>query len=150
MELYLDEKLDSRKIAKMYGCSFANVCKQLKKLGITRQQKGKTHSQWNGGRSKHGQSGYWTVYAPEHPRKKSNNRVFEHILIAEKKYNKQITKATPIHHIDFDRLNNDPKNLYLCEGHKEHRDIHCSLEEIARELFRQGNLGFKDGKYYWK
>jgi hypothetical protein len=35
-------------------------------------------------------------------------------------------------------------------GHKEHMDLHYSLEDVARKLFNDGKLGFKDGKYYWK
>jgi hypothetical protein len=86
---------------------------------------------------------------PEHPRALNIGRVFEHIVVAEKKYGRAIKKGEPIHHIDFDRLNNNPKNLYLCKNHQEHMDLHYSLEEVARELFRQGKLGFINGKYVW-
>jgi hypothetical protein len=74
--------------------------------------------------------------------------VFEHILVAEEKYGKPIPKEQPIHHIDFDRQNNQPNNLYLCESHKEHKDIHFGLEDVARELYHKGLIGFKNGKYY--
>ena len=33
-----------------------------------------------------------TVYSPQHPRVLNNNRVFEHIIIAEKKYGRLISK----------------------------------------------------------
>ncbi len=110
--------------------------------------KGEEHSGWKGGRSL--KSGYWTVYAPEHPRVLNNNRVFEHILIAEKKYKKSIPKTQPIHHIDFDRTNNNPDNLYLCHDHIEHKNIHVSLEMVARKLTKQGIVIFKNGKYRLK
>ena len=87
---------------------------------------------------------------PEHPRSMNIGRVYEHIVIAEDKYGKSIPKNQPIHHIDFDRTNNNPDNLYLCENHKEHRDLHIALEMIARELFEKGIIGFKDGKYFLK
>lgn len=131
------------------GLYATSVSRVLKRHGLRmRSGKGPEHSGWKGGRGI--KSGYWTVYNTTHPRRLNINRVFEHILVAEKKYGRYIKKGEPIHHIDFDRLNNKPKNLYLCKNHKEHMDIHYSLEEIARDLFRKGRLGFRNGKYYWK
>lgn len=139
------------KMATKYKCTPQAVHYALKRIGIaTRQEKqigatGKNHPQWKGGRGL--KSGYWTVFIEKHPRKLNNGRVFEHILIAEKKYGRFIKKGEPIHHIDFDRTNNLPENLYLCSGHKEHKDIHVSLEMVARKLFKLGKLKFENGKY---
>lgn len=52
----------------------------------------------------------------------------------EKKIGKRIIGKQPIHHIDFDKMNTNINNLYLCKNEKEHRKIHCSLENIGREL----------------
>ena len=144
--------LSGSDIGKKYKVSKVCICRHLKRLGINREnligKKGSEHSQWKGGRGL--KCGYWTVYCPNHPRAMKNRRVYEHILVAEKKYGRFIKKGEPIHHIDFDRKNNNPDNLYLCENHKEHQNLHYSLEEVARELYRKGILGFKNGKYYWK
>jgi hypothetical protein len=140
-------------MGKMYGVSPQAVHYALKRIGVsTRAEKqiglcGKSHPQWKGGRGI--KSGYWTVYIEKHPRKLNNGRVYEHILVAEKKYGRFIKKGEPIHHIDFDRLNNKPENLYLCKNHKEHMDLHYSLEEVARDLFRNGKLKFEKGQYIW-
>lgn len=151
LELYEKYK-NAGMVAEELGKFRSSVLRVLKQEGVYKKPSGigDGHSQWKGGRSIHGQSGYWTVYAPNHPRRKSNNRVFEHIIVAENKYGRSIKRGEPIHHIDFNRLNNEPNNLYLCENNKEHMDIHYSLEEVARDLFRIGKLGFKNGKYYWK
>lgn len=136
-------------IGRALGLYTTSVTRVLKRNGLKMKSgKGEEHSGWKGGRGV--KSGYWTVYIKEHPRKLNIGRVFEHILVAEKKYGRFIKKGEPIHHIDFDRLNNNPDNLYLCKNHKEHMDLHYSLEEVARNLYREGKLGFKCGKYYWK
>lgn len=136
-------------ISRLMGYGTTSVTRILKRNGcIMASGKGKEHSGWKGGRGI--KSGYWTVYNVDHPRRMGINRVFEHILVAEKKYGRTIKKGEPIHHINFNRLDNNPDNLYLCSGHKEHMDLHYSLEDVARKLFNDGKLGFKDGKYYWK
>lgn len=128
------------------GLYSTSVMRVLKRNNVKiRSGKGNEHSGWKGGRSL--KSGYWTVYAPEHPRVLNNNRVFEHILIAEKKYGISIPKNRPIHHIDFDRTNNDPANLHLCKDNQEHKNLHVSLEMIARELCKRGIIKFRDGRY---
>ena len=141
--------LSATQIAKKLKLYTTSVTRVLKRNGFKMSDgKGKNHSGWKGGRGL--KSGYWTVYIKEHPRRLNNGRIFEHILIAEKKYGRFIQKGEPIHHIDFDKQNNDPDNLYLCKNHKEHQRLHYSLEEVARELYRQKVLGFKNGKYYWR
>lgn len=136
-------------IAKGMGLWTTQVTRILKRNGRKISDgKGPNHSGWKGGRGI--KSGYWTVYNPTHPRALAIGRVFEHILVAEKKLGRFISKKEPIHHIDFDRLNNKPENLYVCRDNKEHMNLHYSLEEIARESYRQGKLGFKNGRYYWK
>jgi len=149
LDLYSKHK-NAGKVAKELKKFRSSVLRVLKQEGvyIKPSGKGEGHSQWKGGRGI--KSGYWTVYNPNHPRALNIGRVWEHLLVAEKKLGRYITKSEPIHHIDFDRLNNDPDNLYVCRDTQEHMKIHYSLEEVARELFRQGKLGFKDGKYYWK
>lgn len=137
------------KITKKFTSSILRVLRRNgRKLNRVYQGKGSEHSQWKGGRGI--KSGYWSIYMPEHPRAINIGRVYEHIIVAEKKYGKTIPKNEPIHHVDFDRLNNNPKNLHLCTGHKQHRDLHVSLEIIARELYLKGVIGFENGGYFLK
>lgn len=145
----VDSGMNATSLGKKYGVSKVCVARHLLRLGINKEspigKKGSSHSQWKGGRSL--KSGYWTVYAPTHHRVLNNNRVFEHILVAEKKYKRKIPKGQPIHHIDFNRTNNNPENLYLCKDHQEHKNIHVSLEMIARKLCENGTIRFRNGKY---
>ena len=143
-----DSGLSATKIAKKLGLYTTSVTRVLKRYGIQMSDgKGENHSGWKGGRGL--KSGYWTVYAPNHPRKLNNNRVFEHILVVEKKYGRFINKSEPIHHIDFDKTNNDSNNLLLCKSHKEHKKLHTELEMLARELYRDGIISFDGEKYFY-
>lgn len=47
---------------------------------------------------------------------------------------------------DMNKQNNAPDNLIICTR-KEHRNFHLQLELIAVELFRNGNVVFKHGRY---
>lgn len=135
-------------IAKKYGVSKVCVCRHLKRLGINNEspigKRGEEHSQWKGGRGL--KSGYWTVYNPSHPRALNNGRVWEHVLIMEKHLKRPITKKEHVHHIDFNRQNNDINNLYVC-SHEEHAQIHGSLESILSSLLQEGIVKFINGRY---
>ena len=69
------------------------------------------------------------------------------ILIMEKYIGRPILKSEPIHHIDFNRLNNSLNNLYLCKNASEHSMIHGSLEKTTQELFKKKIIIFINGKY---
>lgn len=136
-------------VAKRFGTSIPTVFKRIRKYVKMRKSPigntGDKHSMWRGGKSL--KKGYWTVHMPEHPRASSNKRVFEHIVIMENHVGRYIKKGEMIHHIDFDRGNNNLKNLYLCKNPSDHAQCHASLEGIAGELFKKGIIKFLNGRY---
>lgn len=60
--------------------------------------------------------GYVIEKRPGHHRADRYGWVFQHILIAEKKYGFPITRGFTIHHINGDRSDNHPGNLELRVG----------------------------------
>lgn len=48
---------------------------------------------------------------------------FVHRIIAGKKFDRELECWEEVHHIDRNRLNNDPRNLFICT-HLFHRLIH--------------------------
>lgn len=138
--------LSGAEIGRKYKVSKVCVCKHLRRLGINSDGKGKNHSGWKGGRGI--KTGYMTVYKPEHHRANNIRRVFEHILIMEEILGRKIKKGEPIHHIDLDRLNNDPKNLYLFSSHSEHQKSHTSIDECVKILIKKGIIKFSKGRYH--
>lgn len=85
--------------------------------------------------------GYWKLYKPDHPYNK-RNRVLEHRIIAEeylldsinsididgKKY---LKPEYAVHHIDFDKLNNNINNLCVMKK-DDHSAMHISFKTIIR------------------
>jgi hypothetical protein len=66
--------------------------------------------------------------------------IAQHRLVAEEVLGRQLTYEEKIHHIDFNRKNNEPSNLCLFENQKAHIRFHLKLMQfgetnpIKREL----------------
>lgn len=71
----------------------------------------------------------------------------EHHLVAEDAIGRSLLPGEVVHHIDGNKLNNSPENLYVCSGSKEHRGIHNQLESIAMKLVKDGTIVWNDGEY---
>jgi hypothetical protein len=54
----------------------------------------------------------------------NGERILEHVMIAEKALGRKLIKGEVIHHIDEDKLNNDPSNLFLCPSQAYHMFVH--------------------------
>lgn len=86
--------------------------------------------------------GYRKIYSPGHPESR-DNYIFKHRLIAETyllddinsyeyKNGRFLSKDYVVHHLDFDRLNNDPNNLVVMHKN-DHSKFHNSLKNIIRD-----------------
>lgn len=103
------------------------------------------------------QSGYKQVIVDEeHPRakpRKNGKYIMEHILVMEKELGRFLEPHEIVHHIDEDKLNNHPDNLFLCSGETAtesrqlHNAIHQSAEALTIELLKKGLVEFREGKY---
>ena len=109
---------------------------------------------WKGGK-RINNSGYWSVYKPEHSRAYSDGYIPEHILVAEKMlgrplkyYGRQDSNNERVHHIDGNKLNNNPENLFITKN-SEHRKLHHQLQKLGFELIQKGIINFnKEKKVY--
>ena len=66
---------------------------------------------WKGGRII--QKGYINVWKPDHPNASLVGYILEHRLVMESKIGRLLKPNEIVHHIDGNRLNNDPTNLCL-------------------------------------
>lgn len=147
--LYTVEKLNLKEICEKYGLSAnsrGNASIILRKNGIKiRQDKGKNHHNWKGGRIIKG-DGYYGIWNPTHERADKQGYVYEHTLVVEKNTGTLPKNNEVIHHIDINKLNNDIENLYVCDN-KKHLEIHRSIENLIKTLLEREIIIFNNGKY---
>lgn len=139
--------MSSGNMALKYSMTRTSVCKHIGRLGIARPLSGPNSRN----KKRHGEvikSGYPVLHLPKHKRSTAVGYVFKHILTVEKRTGKCPKKGEPIHHIDLLKLNYKDDNLYLCKNHSEHQAVHSSLDDVARQLIKNGIIKFKNGRYY--
>lgn len=85
------------------------------------------HPSWKGGK-RINHNGYVVIRNKEHHRS-VNGYVFEHILVAENKYGRPITRSEDVHHIDGNKLNNHPDNLEVLSK-REHAKITAESRKL--------------------
>lgn len=68
-------------------------------------------------------TGYRVIHA-------DGRRVLEHVAVAESALGKMLPAGARVHHIDGDRLNNDPSNLVICPNDAYHALLHRRQEAM--------------------
>src|SRR5574343_647066 len=61
-------------------------------------------------------SGYKLILIPTHPRADAHGYVREHILVIEAKIGRSLRGKEVCHHIDGNKMNNDPNNLEIFDN----------------------------------
>jgi HNH endonuclease len=61
----------------------------------------------------------------------NGKRIAEHRLIVERILGKPLPPGAVVHHVDENRLNNDPANLVVCPSNKYHQLIHQRMNAYA-------------------
>jgi HNH endonuclease len=89
---------------------------------LRRSLRGEKSPHWRGGTKTHS-AGYILAYAPGHPRAKGCY-VYEHILVAEKMLGRMLLHGEMVHHLDHDKTNNKPENLYIAPSPAHHLAYH--------------------------
>ena len=146
-EKYLEERLTHKDIANLCGVVRTTISKWCKRFNIeTREIKGCEHPNWKGGRYQDKDS-YWYILKSEHPRANKSGYILEHILITEEKLGRYLKDGEVVHHIDGDRTNNNPSNLYVCEK-GEHHSLHWKMNSMIKTLLDKKIVTFKDGDYH--
>lgn len=141
--------------------SSTHHCKSCIVAEIGKKNKGK--SAWNKGDIKPitdckvgsifiNSSGYCEVYVGNAFDKKYRKDKYRllHQLVAQAKNSNYTPKNSLVHHIDGDKTNNNPNNLFVCKSKAIHQDIHTQLEDLSMTLVKSGVIQFDHttGKYH--
>lgn len=93
--------------------------------------------------------GYVTVLCPGHPRADINGRVFEHILVWEKKTGVNVPRNCVIHHINGNKSDNRIENLCMMDF-GAHTVLHHTGTKLSSEtkakISHKAKVRFSDKK----
>lgn len=136
--LYVEEKLSSSDIAKIFDISSDTVLRRLKRYGIeARNNKGENNPMWNGGikleKCNHGT--YILKWCPNHPYADSQGYVREHRLVMEKHLGRYLKPEEVVHHKNKDTTDNRIENLQLMDSNSAHAKLESKLrnrDELGR------------------
>jgi len=152
---YWNEEKSTTEIANKCGRSQGCILWWMNKFNISRRsisegmkgkQIGDKHPNWKGGKPQI-YGGYKWIYKPDHP-KAHKNRVREHILVAEKMLGRYLKPDEIVHHIDFNKLNNDPDNLFIFKDASNHQKVKASLFKLISHMIDKRIIKFDGGKYH--
>ena len=145
VDLYVNQGKSALDIARIYGVKNPHaIYNNLRKEGISiRKPVGQNHGMWRGGKILNKGDGYVGIWKPEHEKADGGGYVYEHTLVVEQKYGRLPNKHEVVHHINCDKHDNTPENLWIC-GNKEHLAIHRSLEKLIKPLMEKGVIIFDE------
>jgi IS30 family transposase len=122
VKLYEEDKLSLRQIASQFGHTHGYISKKLKELGISiRSGYSKeyyTNRHKNKGKKSKSKEGYILQHG---------NR--EHRLVMEQHLGRKLSKEEQVHHIDFNKSNNDLSNLFLFPDMRSHQLFHGYIKQ---------------------
>lgn len=80
---------------------------------------------------------YLCTFCPDNPRATKEGYVYIHVLVAEKKLGRYLSKEECVHHVDEDKYNNMEENIIVFKSNADHAAFHKGIEAV------------QDGDVWW-
>jgi predicted DNA-binding protein YlxM (UPF0122 family) len=158
--LYYDKQMSLGEVATKFGTTHGTLSLKARDAGFilrTPKEIGKikvkkypiptreNNPHWKGGIIY--KDGYEYYFDPENPLANSKGYNCKHRMIMANKIGRELKQGEIVHHIDFDKTNNNPENLFLYQDNPSHTTVHSQTRKIMHEFYREGLLIFENGKY---
>ncbi len=112
-----------------------------------KQRTGDKAGNWHGGKSKINRYGYVLEFDETMPPTRGGRYSPRYRRAMEETLGRKLERHETVHHINGIKDDDNPDNLYLCTL-SSHRTMHNEMSQLVMELYREGWVKFKDGKYY--
>jgi len=133
-----------------------DVCKSCALTGIPKTEDHKFKigkSNENKGVGKSNSHGYILIMKKDHPNANSYGYVPEHRLIMEELLGRYLYPEEIVHHIDENKSNNHPNNLWLFNNKSEHMRFHNLINKSIKKsnyVYLAGNISQNPETYGWR
>jgi len=151
IELYCNKKLSIREIAKLKNVQHNTISKRLKRLGLLIRS---AHDElYYINRTYRSRSSDY--YISDNGYLKTIDDQYVHRLVMQEYLRRELNSDEYVHHIDFDKLNNDIKNLFIFSSNNIHLLYHGYIENndyISPEeylIYYEQNLKNTFENYNW-
>lgn len=110
------------------------TAEHCRKISINKigNNSGAKHPRWKNGRIEGGR--YIFILVPKHHSTPKTGYVLEHRIIAEKFIGRNITQQEEVHHINGNKHDNTPSNLYLFKTKSDHMKFHAHPFELKSNI----------------
>lgn len=120
-------------------CSVGDCNKNVRSLGLCKKHYSRNRRNGDPLIKKHEANGSPNIKG--YRKKRIGDRIItEHQWIVEKLIGRRLKKGESVHHIDGNKLNNEPKNLMLFKSHSAHRQHENRYREYLEMCIREGFL----------
>jgi len=155
---YWNKKKTLKEIGKICNVGRSCIHSWMKRFNIPRRSieeinkekdwNGENNPRWNGGKRE--TNGYVFIYKLDHPRKKKDSYIQEHILTMEEFLGRYLDEKECIHHINLIKNDNRIENLCLFKNNSSHQKVKRSLNSVVSDLVNKGIIKFnKEKKVYY-
>lgn len=131
--LYVNQKLPTPQIAKIFGFCEETIRKHLRQSGVQMRTRGNPPGQPLKDSPVYTARGYVLVLCPNHPRARKSGYVLEHILVWEKHHKRPLPPDYLVHHLNGIKDDNRPSNL-VAMRRSEHTNQTSPFKKRIREL----------------